>query len=295
MLLHNFEHWQCLYFIMMTKVFRNILLILLATSIGFLACKKDVAIPDSSRVNDALDISFKVPQGWPSPYYSFVNNQLTNAGFKLGRKLFYDTRLSRDNTISCGSCHQSFAAFANADHDVSHGIDGLLGTRNAPGLFNLNWHTSFMWDGGINHIEVQPLAPLDNPVEMDEKMVNILEKLKADFGSEYNVKLAAAQRTLQKFGSPELVQYLDNTGLGNSPELIKLFSNIGLSISESTAVDGESRGYSQVSPQQASAEIDTLRQDSEFIKLISNKNGTGHREAVKRWQNLHALAYPDNV
>jgi cytochrome c peroxidase len=180
MLLHNFEHWQCLYFIMMTKVFRNILLILLATSIGFLACKKDVAIPDSSRVNDALDISFKVPQGWPSPYYSFVNNQLTNAGFKLGRKLFYDTRLSRDNTISCGSCHQSFAAFANADHDVSHGIDGLLGTRNAPGLFNLNWHTSFMWDGGINHIEVQPLAPLDNPVEMDEKMVNILEKLKAD-------------------------------------------------------------------------------------------------------------------
>jgi hypothetical protein len=85
MLLHNFEHWQCLYFIMMTKVFRNILLILLATSIGFLACKKDVAIPDSSRGNDVLDISFKVPQGWPSPYYSFVNNQLTNAGFKLGR------------------------------------------------------------------------------------------------------------------------------------------------------------------------------------------------------------------
>jgi hypothetical protein len=131
--------------------------------------------------------------------------------------------------------------------------------------------------------------------EFSQQTEQSLEKLKADFGSEYNVKLAAAQRTLQKFGSPELVQYLDNTGLGNSPELIKLFSNIGLSISESTAVDGESRGYSQVSPQQASAEIDTLRQDSEFIKLISNKNGTGHREAVKRWQNLHALAYPDNV
>jgi hypothetical protein len=122
-----------------------------------------------------------------------------------------------------------------------------------------------------------------------------LEKLKADFGSEYNVKLAAAQKTLQKFGSPELVEYLDKTGLGNSPELIKLFSNIGLSISESTAHDGESRGYNPVSSQQAMAEIDTLRQDSDFIRLISNKNGTGHREAVKRWQNLHALAYPDEV
>jgi hypothetical protein len=131
--------------------------------------------------------------------------------------------------------------------------------------------------------------------EFTKQAEESLQKLKVDFGSEYNVKLAAAQRTLQQFGSPELVSYLDQTGLGNSPELIKLFANIGLSMSESTARDGESRVSGQVTSQQAMAEIDNLRQDGDFIKLISNKSGLGHREAVKRWQNLHALAYPDDV
>lgn len=159
-----------------------------------LSCKKDVAIPDSNFINN--NIEFKVPQGWPSPYYDYKNNQLTNAGFALGRKLFYDTRLSRDNSISCGSCHQSFAAFAHSTHDVSHGIDGLLGIRNSPGLFNLNWNTSFMWDGGVNHIEVQPLAPINNPVEMDEKLVNVLAKLNAD--NQYKDMFQAA------FGSNEI-------------------------------------------------------------------------------------------
>jgi cytochrome c peroxidase len=162
----------------MMQLFRNFMLLILSLGMFILSCKKDVAIPDVN--NNNVNIDFKVPQGWPSPYYSFVNNQLTNAGFALGRKLFYDTRLSRDNTVSCGSCHQAFAAFAHSDHDLSHGIDNQLGNRNAPGLFNLNWHTSFMWDGGVNHIEVQPLAPIDNPVEMDEKLENVLAKLKAD-------------------------------------------------------------------------------------------------------------------
>lgn len=162
----------------MTRVLKFFILASIGMTIFILSCKKDVAIPDSSSVNN--NIEFKVPQGWPSPYYDFKNNQLTNAGFALGRKLFYDMRLSRDNTISCGSCHQAFSAFAHSEHDISHGIDGKLGNRNAPGLFNLNWHTSFMWDGGINHIEIQPLGPISNPVEMDENLVNILAKLNAD-------------------------------------------------------------------------------------------------------------------
>lgn len=142
------------------------------------SCRKDVAIPDIGT--PTADIRFSVPKDWPAPYYTFKDNQLTNAGFALGRKLFYDVRLSRDNSTSCGTCHQSFAAFANSGHIISHGVDGLLGTRNSPGLFNLNWNTSFMWDGGINHIEVQPLGPITNPVEMDEKLETVLQKIKAD-------------------------------------------------------------------------------------------------------------------
>lgn len=162
----------------MKRKLKDIVLLTLTVLVFVVSCKKDVAIPDSSMAN--TDISFSVPEGWPAPYYNFTNNLLTNSGFALGRKLFYDTRLSKDNSTSCGTCHQSFAAFANADHAVSHGVNEQLGIRNSPALFNLNWHTSFMWDGGVNHIELQPLAPITNPVEMDETLINVLAKLNED-------------------------------------------------------------------------------------------------------------------
>ncbi|MCC6187320.1 MAG: c-type cytochrome [Chitinophagaceae bacterium] len=175
------------------------ILAFLSLLIAIAACKKDVLIPDSSKLTNT-NIEFKVPENWPSPYYSFVNNQLTNAGFELGRTLFYDTRLSRDNTISCGSCHQAFAAFTHSGHDVSHGIDGKLGNRNSPPLFNLNWHTSLMWDGGVNHLEVQPLAPIDNPVEMDETLPNVLAKLRAapKYASLFQAAYGSSEITSEK-------------------------------------------------------------------------------------------------
>lgn len=118
-----------------------------------------------------------IPAGWPAPVYRFENNPVSGARFELGRALFYETKLSRDNTISCGTCHQQFAAFANADHDLSHGIGDLLGKRNSPALFNLTWHPSLMHDGGVNHIEVQAVSPITNPVEMDETINNVVTKL----------------------------------------------------------------------------------------------------------------------
>ena len=163
---------------MKTHIQNLSLLILIFASVH--ACKVDPAIPKTREGAPVFGISFNVPSGWPQPVYNYQTNTLSDEGFRLGRKLFYDTRLSRDNTISCGSCHQDFAAFANSAHSLSHGIDGLFGTRNAPALFNLNWHPNFMWDGGVNHIEVQPLAPIINPVEMDETMENVIVKLKKD-------------------------------------------------------------------------------------------------------------------
>lgn len=123
------------------------------------------------------DVKEIIPDGWPTPQYNYNNNPLTADGFTLGRTLFYDPLLSLNNTISCGSCHQQFAAFSHSGHDVSHGINGLLGNRNSPTLQNLNWNTSFMHDGGILNIEVMPLAPITNPVEMNETMTNVVSKL----------------------------------------------------------------------------------------------------------------------
>lgn len=150
-----------------------ILLSLLAFTIVIHSCERD----NDSASSGPGPVSFYVPEGFPEPVYKFDNNPLTQDGFELGRRLFYDPILSRDSTISCGFCHQQFVAFANADHRLSHGIDGLLGTRNAPALFNLAWISGFMWDGGVNHIEVQPLAPIANPVEMDETISGVIVKL----------------------------------------------------------------------------------------------------------------------
>lgn len=121
-----------------------------------------------------------LPANFPAPVYAPEANPPTAAAFALGRTLFYDARLSRDGSVSCGSCHQQFVAFANAGHRLSHGVGSQLGTRNAPALQNLRWKADFFWDGGPKNLETLPLAPLTNPVEMDETLANVLCKLNAD-------------------------------------------------------------------------------------------------------------------
>ncbi len=126
-------------------------------------------------------LKFKIPKGWPTPANNiFAKNKLTEQGFQLGKKLFYDSRLSKDKEVSCASCHQPFAAFSTFDHDLSHGINNSFTTRNAPALMNLAWMTAYHWDGGINHIEVQPLSPLTAANEMGQTLDSVLIILKED-------------------------------------------------------------------------------------------------------------------
>ncbi len=122
-------------------------------------------------------IKFIVPKGWPKPAYNFSKNSLTDEKYRLGRKLFYDPVLSRDSSTSCNSCHLQFSGFTHVDHALSHGINGLKGTRNSLTLFNLAWNKSFMWDGGVNNLEVQPINPITNPVEMDNDLGQLVKKL----------------------------------------------------------------------------------------------------------------------
>ena len=130
--------------------------------------------------NKPTPMAFVIPAGWPQPYYDFKKNPLTKEGFELGRKLFYDERLSKDSTISCASCHQQFGGFATYDHNLSHGYNNTLTTRNAPALQNLAWQKEFMWDGGIVHLDLQPLAPLTAANEMDETLGNVIKKISRD-------------------------------------------------------------------------------------------------------------------
>lgn len=143
------------------------------------------------------------PKNWPKPTYDFAKNPLTPEKILLGRVLFYDPILSRDNTISCASCHSQYTAFTHVDHSLSHGIDNKIGTRNSPTLMNLAWHSSFMWDGAVNHLDVQALAPISNALEMDEKIENVVLKLQKSkiypplFYQAFKDSLITGQNTLK--------------------------------------------------------------------------------------------------
>ena len=204
-------------------------------------------------------IEFKVPPGWPKPTTDiFAKNRLSEQGFQLGKKLFYDSRLSKDGNLSCAGCHQQFAAFSTYDHDFSHGLNDQHTYRNAPALFNLAWMTKLHWDGGINHIEVQPLSPLTSPTEMAETLENVLAKLKKD--SAYPKLFKAA------FGTTEI----------NSQRMLKALAQFTGSIvsanskydkvlrGEATFTYSEENGYAIFKANCASCHPEPLFTDNSF-------------------------------
>ena len=176
------------------------------------ACKKS---GDGNSGPQPLEL--QIPAGFPAPQYSFTGNPLTKEGFELGRKLFYDGRLSKDGNFPCASCHQQFAAFATFDHPLSHGFDNQFTLRNAPGLFNMAWNKEMHWDGGITNIEVQPLAPITAPNEMAEDINNVINKLKADevypklFTAAFGDEAITSQRMLFA-----ITQFVNSMVSGNS-------------------------------------------------------------------------------
>lgn len=121
---------------------------------------------------------FQKPANFPEPVYKLAQNPVTKDGFELGRALFYEPMLSGDNTISCGTCHIQSAAFTHHGHDLSHGIEDRLGKRNSQPIQNMAWNTTFMWDGGIFDLDLQPIAPIENSVEMGHTLGGALQKLR---------------------------------------------------------------------------------------------------------------------
>lgn len=106
------------------------------------------------------------------------NNPLTEEGISLGKKLFFDKSLSKNNTQSCASCHDPKNAFTDETR-FSDGVDGKFGKRNSMPIFNLAWNFDerFAWDGKELSLERQALEPVRNPIEMHSKWVDVAQKL----------------------------------------------------------------------------------------------------------------------
>lgn len=105
------------------------------------------------------------------------DNPLIEERVELGRHLFYETALSRNNTISCATCHQPDAAFTDG-MKLSHGVDGRIGERNAMPLFNLAWKRSFLWDGRATSLREGVVMPIQDHREMDQTLESAVMRLK---------------------------------------------------------------------------------------------------------------------
>jgi cytochrome c peroxidase len=105
-----------------------------------------------------------LPETAPAP----ANNPTTTEKVELGKALFFDPRISSTGTVSCNSCHNVMAG-GDDNRATSMGIEGKLGGRSAPTVWNAAFYSTQFWDGRANTLEDQAIGPMTNPIEMGMK------------------------------------------------------------------------------------------------------------------------------
>ncbi|MGB0369621.1 MAG: cytochrome-c peroxidase, partial [Flavobacteriales bacterium] len=142
-------------------------------------------------------------------------NQLTHARVELGRKLFYEPLLSSDSSVSCSSCHLQEKAFSDFTAQSS-GVNGIVGTRNAPTLANIGYSTSFFHDGGVPTLELQSQSPIFSADEMNFTIAGFLARIENN--QEYKLMFQEAyNRAPDAFGISRAIACFERTLIsGNS-------------------------------------------------------------------------------
>jgi cytochrome c peroxidase len=150
-------------------------LAILALSLGFAGCLRmqDGQPSGPDERERALPVP---PIGFPALPYP-PENPPTPARIALGRHLFYDARLSRDNSVSCATCHRQSGSFGDPPRPFTFGIDGHLTARNSPTLANMAYNRSYLADGSAASLELQAIVPLLNPLEMAMDSVRLAAKV----------------------------------------------------------------------------------------------------------------------
>lgn len=154
---------------------------------GVLGCAKDPK-PVEPNCTDCdlthipynpVSVSIDIPYDFPQMEIP-ADNPMTVAGVELGRRLFYDPRLSLDSSMSCATCHIQGLNFADG-LAVSPGVTGQFGSRSSMSLLNVGFVTTgLFWDGRAKTLEEQALFPVEDPIEMHETWPNVIQKLMRD-------------------------------------------------------------------------------------------------------------------
>ncbi|QDU97037.1 cytochrome-c peroxidase [Lignipirellula cremea] len=117
----------------------------------------------------------KIPAGL-RPLRIPADNPLTVGKVELGKQLYFDPRLSSDNTVSCASCHDPAKGWSNGDRFAT-GVDAQQGGRSAPTIVNSAYSYFQFWDGRARQLEGQALGPIENPIEMAMPLDKLIPKL----------------------------------------------------------------------------------------------------------------------
>ena len=115
---------------------------------------------------------------WPQMEFP-MDNEPDAQKIVLGERLFFDPIVSIDSSISCASCHKEVYGFAD-DVAISPGVEGRLGKRNSPSLWNVGYQPYFMREGGVPTLEMQVLVPVQEHSEMAFNMVLLAQRLNAN-------------------------------------------------------------------------------------------------------------------
>ncbi|NRA48764.1 MAG: c-type cytochrome [Phaeodactylibacter sp.] len=142
-------------------------------SLAIVACEEEPGSPV-----DLTPYELVLPPHFPYPEFP-EDNGLTVARVALGKRLFFDTALSVDSTISCGSCHKQSLAFADAI-PVSPGVKGRFGFRNSPTLANVAYLSKVNKDGGVPKLDLQALVPIEDHAELSLPILHAAERLNQD-------------------------------------------------------------------------------------------------------------------
>lgn len=151
----------------------KVFFIFIGVALSVLSCQKT---DDQQTVSNLFHLEYN---GLPIPNLP-EDNVLTNEGVELGRWLFYDKRLSEDESLSCASCHAQANAFSDTNQ-FSIGVKGLSGKRQAMGIFNMAWNTNgFFWDGRAEELRIQALMPIQDHLEMNLSILEVVNRLSLD-------------------------------------------------------------------------------------------------------------------
>lgn len=239
-----------------------------------------------------VPIDYQVPSNFPPLAYDMTANPITEKGFELGKKIFYDGRLASDGVVSCGFCHIQEDAFTHHGHTFSHGVGDGIGTRNAPPIQNMAYQTQFFWDGAADHIELLSMSPISSEIEMNGNIVEIISMMQND--SEYKSLYKQAFKN-EKINAENMLKALAQfmTMLTSSSSKFDKYRRNEIGETFSTE---EQQGYALFNQKCASCHATDIFTDNSFrnngLPMNPNINDMGRYRVTEFEQDKYKFKVP---